>query len=73
LRGGTLLAYTMCLLLPDINIMPVIDHRWQLVLGFPFFLAIIQLLSLLLYYVSETPKGSLLANEKAEVRPSVDA
>jgi len=69
-EGGTLVTFSICLLLPDAKHLPLNEHWWQVVLGFPIILALVQFLFLLLYYVYDTPKGSLLKNDKVQARIS---
>jgi len=66
-RMGAFSTFAVCLLLPKLSIANHKDQWWRVELGFPMILVIIQFLFLLFLYNHETPKGSLLKNNKNNV------
>ena len=66
-RGGALVTFSICMLLPLPSKVKPNDQWWRLEIGFPFFLVVTQVLALLLVYRYDTPKGCLLKGDKEQV------
>lgn len=67
-RAGTLVTFLVCMLLPSLSKAKTTDQWWRIEIGFPLLLVAVQSLSLLLYYVHDTPKGSMLKGDEPECR-----
>ena len=70
LRGGALVTFSICMLLPLPDKVKHSDQWWRIEIGFPFLLVLTQVIALILVYKYDTPKGCLLKGDKEQVKSS---